>query len=287
MVSLIVIILGLVALMKLPVDMMPDVTFPAVTVSATYQDASPEDVEELVTRPIEEGVSAVPGVKEIRSWMWSPLPVCEEDFRGFAAKHGLFFMPPNDGSEVNRTGVATFMTEQKAREGELRAMQASIEDAKALGAMTAYNRVGVYTDNAHPTLLKNIVRGEWGFQGLMSEDFIMDPSYVTLKEAVLNGVTMSCNTGESTMAAVSGYYPYWTLENVQNDPELTAALKQAMTWQAYALANSNAMDGYASSTRIEKVRTWYDNALTGVAIVFALLTLLNIVMYFKARKKED
>ena len=67
MVSLIVIILGLVALMKLPVDMMPDVTFPAVTVSATYQDASPEDVEELVTRPIEEGVSAVPGVKEIRS----------------------------------------------------------------------------------------------------------------------------------------------------------------------------------------------------------------------------
>ena len=67
MISLIVIILGLVALMKLPVDMMPDITFPAVTVSATYQDASPEDVEELVTRPIEEGVSAVPGVKEIRS----------------------------------------------------------------------------------------------------------------------------------------------------------------------------------------------------------------------------
>ena len=207
-----------------------------------------------------------------------------------AQKYGVIAAPKHiafNDSEVNRTGVATFMTEQKAREGELRAMQASIEDAKALGAMTAYNRVGVYTDNAHPTLLKNIVRGEWGFQGLMSEDFIMDPSYVTLKEAVLNGVTMSCNTGESTMAAVSGYYPYWTLENVQNDPELTAALKQAMTWQAYALANSNAMDGYASSTRIEKVRTWYDNALTGVAIVFALLTLLNIVMYFKARKKED
>ena len=207
-----------------------------------------------------------------------------------AQKYGVIAAPKHiafNDSEVNRTGVATFMTEQKAREGELRAMQACIEDAGALGAMTAYNRVGVYTDNAHPTLLKNIVRGEWGFQGLMSEDFIMDPSYVTLKEAVLNGVTMSCNTGESTMAAVSGYYWYWTLENVQNDPELTAALKQAMTWQAYALANSNAMDGYASSTRIESVRTWYDNALTAAAVVFALLTLLNIVMYFRARKKEN
>ncbi|MBR1843209.1 MAG: glycoside hydrolase family 3 C-terminal domain-containing protein [Oscillospiraceae bacterium] len=199
-----------------------------------------------------------------------------------APKHVAF----ND-SEVNRTGVATFMTEQKAREGELRAMQSSFEDAQCLGAMTAYNRDGVYTDNAHPTLLKNIVRGEWGFKGLMSEDFIMDPSYVTLKEAVINGVTMSCNTGESTMEAVSGYYQGWTVENVKDDPELTAALKQVMTWQAYALANSNAMDGYSSSTRLETVRTWYDNALTAAWICFAVLTVGSAFMYVKSRKEEN
>ena len=206
-----------------------------------------------------------------------------------AQKYGVIAAPKHiafNDSEANRTGVATFMTEQKAREGELRAMQACIEDAKALGAMTAYNRVGVYTDNAHPTLLKNIVRGEWGFLGLMSEDFIMDPSYVTLKEAVLNGVTMSCNTGENSMAAVSGYYGYWTVENVKNDPELTAALKQAMKWQAYALANSNAMDGYSTNTRVENVRTWYDNALTGVEIAFAVLTVLCAVMYVRSRKES-
>lgn len=199
-----------------------------------------------------------------------------------APKHVAF----ND-SEVNRTGVATFMTEQKAREGELRAMQSSFEDAKALGAMTAYNRVGVYTDNAHPTMLKNIVRGEWGFAGLMSEDFIMDPSYVVLKEAVINGVTMSCNTGESTMEAVSGYYAGWTVDNVKDDPTLTAALKQAMTWQAYALANSNAMDGYTASTRLESVRTWYDNALTAACVVFGVLTVACAAMYVVARKKSN
>ena len=206
-----------------------------------------------------------------------------------AQKYGVIAAPKHvafNNSEVNRTGVATFMTEQKAREVELRAMQASIEDAGALGVMTAYNRAGVYTDNAHPALLKNIVRTEWGFKGLMSEDFIMDPVYVTLKEAVLNGVTMSCNTGESTMAAVSGKYNYWTIENVQNDPDLTAALKQVMTWQAYALANSNAMDGYSPNTRIETVRTWYDNALTGVAVAFGVLTLLNLCMYALARRKS-
>ncbi len=67
MVSLIVIIMGGVSLVKLPVDMMPDITFPALTIMATYQDASPEEVEELVTKPIEESISSVQGVKEIRS----------------------------------------------------------------------------------------------------------------------------------------------------------------------------------------------------------------------------
>ncbi len=206
-----------------------------------------------------------------------------------AKAYGLIAAPKHiafNDSEVNRTGVATFMTEQKAREGELRAAQASFEDEGALGAMTSFNRAGIYTDNAHPTLLKKIIRDEWGFKGLMSEDFIMNARYVTLKEAVINGVTMSCNTGESTMAAVSGKYAYWTVENVQNDPVLTAALKQVMTWQAYALANSNAMDGYSSSTRLVKVRTWYDWALLGCEIGFAVLTLLNLCMYFRARKKH-
>ena len=97
---------------------------------------------------------------------------------------------------------------------------------------------------------------------------------------------MSCNTGENSMAAVSGYYSYWTVENVRNDPELTAALKQAMKWQAYALANSNAMDGYSTNTRVESVRTWYDNALTGAEIAFAVLTVLCAVMYVRSRKQS-
>lgn len=67
MVSLIVIIMGTVALLKLPVDMMPDITFPALTIMSEYEDASPEEVEELLTRPIEESISSVQGVKEIRS----------------------------------------------------------------------------------------------------------------------------------------------------------------------------------------------------------------------------
>ncbi len=198
-----------------------------------------------------------------------------------APKHLAF----ND-TEVNRTGVAVFMTEQQARENELRGVQAIIEDAGALGVMTAYNRVGCYTSNSHTGLMINILRGEWGFQGLMSEDFIQDANYTALKEAVMNGITMSCNTGDSTMEAVSEKWPYWTVENVSQDATLMAALKQVMLWQNYALANSNAMDGLSSTSRLVSVRTWYDNALTGVQIAFALLTLAGVAMYIRAAKRK-
>ncbi|MFH1730440.1 MAG: efflux RND transporter permease subunit [Planctomycetota bacterium] len=67
MVVLIVIILGAISLSRLPVDLMPDITFPTLSISTEYGDASPEEMEELVTRLIEEAMSAVPGVEEVSS----------------------------------------------------------------------------------------------------------------------------------------------------------------------------------------------------------------------------
>lgn len=206
-----------------------------------------------------------------------------------AMEYGVIIAPKHlafNDTEINRTGVSVFMTEQQARENELRGTQGIVENAHVLGVMTAYNRVGITQDNAHTGLTKNILRNEWGFQGLISEDFIQNANYVVLKEAVLNGVTMSCNTGDNTMAAVSEKYPYWTVEAVSQDTTMMTALKQAMKYQNYALANSNAMDGMASNTKLVSVRTWYDNALTAVQIVFAALTMLAAAMYVLDERKS-
>ena len=199
-----------------------------------------------------------------------------------APKHLAF----ND-TEINRTGIAEFMTEQAARENELRGVQSCIEDANALAVMTAYNRVGCVTSNAHTGLLLNIVRKEWGFKGLMSEDFIQDPTYTKIRMAVHNGVTMTCNTGDNTMAAVEAVWPYWSVENASQSEELLTDLKQAMLYQNYALANSNAMDGMSTSTHIEKLNTWYDNLITGLRIGFGVLTVLCAAMYLLGLKKKE
>jgi HAE1 family hydrophobic/amphiphilic exporter-1 len=67
MVVLTVLILGGVSLSRLPVDLMPDITYPTLSVSTSYENASPEEIEELITRPVEQAMAAVPGVEEVSS----------------------------------------------------------------------------------------------------------------------------------------------------------------------------------------------------------------------------
>jgi len=64
---LIVVIIGLFSLTRLPIDLMPEITMPTVTVVTTYENAGPLEVEELVTRPIESALSALQGIEEITS----------------------------------------------------------------------------------------------------------------------------------------------------------------------------------------------------------------------------
>jgi HAE1 family hydrophobic/amphiphilic exporter-1 len=67
MLTLVIIIIGLVSLTRLPVDLMPEVVYPTLNVNTSYTNTGPEEIEELITRPVEEALSAVPGVEEVFS----------------------------------------------------------------------------------------------------------------------------------------------------------------------------------------------------------------------------
>lgn len=66
-VLLLIIVLGLFAFKKLPTDLFPDVTFPVVTVTTPYLGAGPKEIETLVSKPLEEELGTLSGVKTIRS----------------------------------------------------------------------------------------------------------------------------------------------------------------------------------------------------------------------------
>ena len=67
MLSGVIILLGTISLMRLPVDLMPDVTYPSITVRVGYAGVGPLEMEELVTRPIEQAMSAVAGLERLES----------------------------------------------------------------------------------------------------------------------------------------------------------------------------------------------------------------------------
>ncbi|MGE3175304.1 MAG: efflux RND transporter permease subunit [Planctomycetota bacterium] len=67
MVVLAVCVFGVVGLLGLPVNLLPDVSYPSVTVRTTYPGASPRDVEERISERVQQLVSVVPGVRRVFS----------------------------------------------------------------------------------------------------------------------------------------------------------------------------------------------------------------------------
>jgi HAE1 family hydrophobic/amphiphilic exporter-1 len=59
--------IGLVSLSSISIDLYPDIDFPTVTIVTNYEGVSPEDIETLITKPIEESVASVEDVDEVSS----------------------------------------------------------------------------------------------------------------------------------------------------------------------------------------------------------------------------
>lgn len=67
MACLIVVLLGWMSVRSLRVDLMPDMTWPIITVTTLYPGAGPEEVETLITRPMEQTIGSVQGVERMSS----------------------------------------------------------------------------------------------------------------------------------------------------------------------------------------------------------------------------
>ncbi|MBI2818662.1 MAG: efflux RND transporter permease subunit [Acidobacteria bacterium] len=63
----IAILLGAISFQRLPIDLMPDIEIPRISVNTRYDGAAPEEVEQLITRRIENAVGSAPGVEEVSS----------------------------------------------------------------------------------------------------------------------------------------------------------------------------------------------------------------------------
>lgn len=205
-----------------------------------------------------------------------------------ALEYGVIVAPKHfafNDQETQRSGVAPYMTEQKAREGDLRAFQGAFEDAGALGVMTSFSRIGATPVNGSTALLKNILRGEWGFKGLISTDMVNNTGYFRPEMCIYAGVSMMADfSTDETMAQVTESWSYMTTDLILKDEQLVAYARENMKYQLYAFAHSA-----AQNVATEKVTPWWEAALDISIYASIILSASCLALYavFLARGRKE
>ncbi|EOD01906.1 efflux RND transporter permease subunit [Caldisalinibacter kiritimatiensis] len=67
MITLIVVIIGVVSLGRLPIDLLPEIEVPVAIVSTSYEGVGPQEIEKMITKPIEEAIATVGNIENISS----------------------------------------------------------------------------------------------------------------------------------------------------------------------------------------------------------------------------
>jgi HAE1 family hydrophobic/amphiphilic exporter-1 len=80
MLAMILVVLGTIAFFQLGLDLFPDIEFPTVSVITTYQGASSEDIENTITRPLEQIINSVHRVNKVNSITYEGASVIMVEF---------------------------------------------------------------------------------------------------------------------------------------------------------------------------------------------------------------
>lgn len=167
--------------------------------------------------------------------------------------------------ETSRGGVSTFSNEQAIREIYLRAFEGALCEGGALGVMTGFNRVGVVYCATNVSLLTNVLRGEWGYQGHVTTDGYTASALMQTHaaEELVAGVDYHCLDSSDNGAAILAMVE-------EGDGLILQYLRQATKRNVYAMSRTVAQNGLDSSSTIVTVVPWWEAVLLVLTALFAV-----------------
>lgn len=132
-------------------------------------------------------------------------------------------------------GDLSWLSEQALREIYLKPFEYTVKLGETRGIMTSFNRIGTRWTGGDYRLLTEILRNEWGFNGLVICDFNTIPQYMIPRMMFYAGGSLDLATQQSAM---------WT-DCDSSDAGDAIVLMRAVKDVMYALVNSNAMNAEA------------------------------------------
>ena len=180
--------------------------------------------------------------------------------------------------EINRNGMlCTWLTEQSAREIYLKPFEACVKasNGNTLAVMSSYNYVGTTWAGACSALLNDILRGEWGFQGMVLTDYFGNYGYMDADKAIRGGSDIMLGTAGNDAILTD-----------QTSATSVLAMRNACHNILYTVANSRAYspEVYMEATAMPAWQVTVfvvDGVLAAILIVLEALTLRG---YLKKKK---
>jgi beta-glucosidase len=176
-------------------------------------------------------------------------------------------------------GDLSWLSEQALREIYLKPFEYTVKLGETRGIMTSFNRIGTRWTGGDYRLLTEILRNEWGFNGLVICDFNTIPQYMIPRMMFYAGGSLDLATQQSAM---------WT-DCDTSDAGDAIVLMRAVKDVMYALVNSNAMNaeviGYNPPIWQEYLH-WINIGAFTLVSVWLVLAIVRTVRCNKRQKAK-
>lgn len=168
--------------------------------------------------------------------------------------------------EINRNALlCTWITEQSARELYFEPFEYCVKNIEKgkLAVMSSYNYLGTEWAGGCSALLNDILRGEWGFRGMVISDYFGNYGYMDADRAVRGGTDMMLGTAGN--------------DAIMTDLSATSviAMRQALKNVFYVIVNSAAYENYVPGS----IPSWMQTMYVIDAILAVLIILAEFMVY--------
>jgi len=201
-----------------------------------------------------------------------------------AAKKGVYayikHFVVND-QEINRcTAQQIRVNEQTLREIYMKPFEICVKnfdfDNDPLAVMSSFTLIGAHYTGANSELLNGVLRGEWGFQGMVLTDWYGSYGYQVTMDSVLNGNDMMLGFGSNARTEI---------ENLDS-PTMVKALRQASKNIMFTIVRSGNYTMESNGGGLDNMTKTFICIDVGVAVALIAVEALVLINYRKKHKEN-